>query len=58
MKKTKLCHKQPVDKLSLIETVRAIAQEQLQQQIEEALMIRFLRLNDHNFSVAITKPLS
>jgi hypothetical protein len=58
VKKTKLCHKQPADKLSPIETVRAIAQEQLQQQIEEALMIRFLRLNDHNFSVAITKPLS
>ncbi len=33
-------------------------QQQLQQQIEEALIIRLLRLNDQNFSVAITKPLS
>jgi hypothetical protein len=58
VKKTKLCHKQPADKLSPIETVRAIAQEQLQQQIAEGLIIRLLRLNDQNFSVAIANSLS
>jgi hypothetical protein len=34
VKKTKLCDKQPAYQLSPIETLRAIAQEQLQQQIE------------------------